>query len=244
MKLKDALQSLDYTKAIEIAKQCALELGLSWDKGVKHAFAAILRDKTRVPDNIKGIDESETIKKWLRKYKKGYEDRASKRASKAPGTVADPIIEALIHARLNGLSTNELTQITYAHRLAMAAENILGLILEEYLSIELVDAGWYCAWGATVKDVDFINEDGRLLQIKNRSNSENSASSSVRDGTDIEKWFRVQASRIEYKWAELNVICGTKDLSEESFVKFAKEVLATNPQCLAIEDENPWKPEP
>ena len=26
--------------------------------------------------------------------------------------------------------------------------------------------GWHCAWGETVKSVDFVHEDGRLLQIK------------------------------------------------------------------------------
>jgi len=122
----------------------------------------------------------------------------------------------------------------------MSAENILGLILEEYLSEKLQGDGWHCAWGETVKSVDFVHEDGRLLQIKNRSNSENSSSSTVRVGTEIEKWFRIKADRIEYMWEKLNDICGTTELSEESFVIFVQKTISDNPKCLAIEPDNPW----
>jgi hypothetical protein len=79
-----------------------------------------------------------------------------------------------------------------------------------------------------------------LLQIKNRSNSENSSSSTVRVGTEIEKWFRIKADRIEYMWEKLNDICGTTELSEESFVIFVQKTISDNPKCLAIEPDNPW----
>jgi hypothetical protein len=42
----------------------------------------------------------------------------------------------------------------------MSAENILGLILEEYLANNFKDEGWHCAWGDTVNSVDFVNENG------------------------------------------------------------------------------------
>ncbi|MBQ0719855.1 MAG: SinI family restriction endonuclease [Gammaproteobacteria bacterium] len=154
--------------------------------------------------------------------------------------MADPIIEGIIGARIKKLSCDDLNKITYAHRLGMSAENILGLILEEYLSENLRGFGWHCAWGETVKSVDFVHESGRLLQIKNRSNSENSSSSAVRNGTEIEKWFRIKAGRIEYMWESLNEICGTATLSEESFVWFVRETISFNPGCLAVEPNNPW----
>jgi hypothetical protein len=122
----------------------------------------------------------------------------------------------------------------------MSAENILGLMLEEYLAVSLEFHGWHCAWGETVKSVDFVHEDGRLLQVKNRSNSENSSSSTVRNGTQIEKWFRIKADRIEYMWSSLNEICGTIELSEDSFVDFVQTTLKNNPACLSVEQENPW----
>ncbi len=122
----------------------------------------------------------------------------------------------------------------------MSAENILGEILEEYISESLLGTGWHCAWGETVKSVDFVHEDGRLLQIKNRSNSENSSSSSVRAGTEIEKWYRIKADRIEYMWDALNRICGTDHLSESSFENFVIKCVSNNPDCMSVEEDNTW----
>lgn len=242
MKLKEAIESLGADEALKIAESVAVEEGIDWGDGACFVFAAIANDLERVPGNIGGKNDDETaaIRKWLKKYQSGYEGRASERVSNLPGTVADPIIENIIGARLPELSENDLNCITYAHRLGMSAENILGLILEEYLFNNLKANGWHCAWGETVKSVDFVHEDGRLLQIKNRSNSENSSSSAVRDGTEIEKWFRIKADRIEFMWDKLNKICGTEHLSEESFVIFVTETLTSNPDCLAVEDDNPW----
>ena len=123
----------------------------------------------------------------------------------------------------------------------MSAENVLGLLLEEYLSINLQGFGWHCAWGATVKSVDFVNEEGVLLEIKNRSNTENAPSSGVRAGTEIKKWYRIKSNRVVYMWPELNEICGTEHLSEEDFVSFVESTIKNNPNCLAVEENNPWQ---
>lgn len=243
MKLKTAIENLGADEAIQIAREVSIEEGIDWDDGICYVFSAIASDIRRAPGNIGGNkdDESSVIKKWVKKYQGGFNGRSSQRISNPPGTVADPIIEKIIGSRLNNLTQDDLEKITYAHRLGMSAENILGLILEEYLSDNLKEYGWHCAWGETVKSVDFVNENGELLQIKNRSNSENSSSSSVRDGTEIEKWYRIKADRIEYMWSALNEICGTNHLSEEAFVKFVKQTLTSNPGCLAVEENNPWK---
>lgn len=240
MKLLQAIQSLGVKKSLQCAKEFSAELNLDWDSDVKFVFSVIAHDEGRVPGNISGDTEQQAIKKWLEKYKGGYDNRASQRISNPPGTVADPIIEKIIGARLEHLSDDDLVKITYAHRLGMSAENILGLLLEEYLATRLRDYGWHCAWGETVKSVDFVNKHGNLLQIKNRSNSENSSSSAVRDGTEIDKWFRIKADRVEYMWGKLNQICGTKNLSENDFMKFAMGCIKKNPSCLAIESKNPW----
>lgn len=243
MKLKAAIQNLGVDSAIGIAKDIALREGIDWEGGAKFVFSVIANDLERVPGNIGGKNDSEhvVIKKWLLKYQGGYSGRASQRISNPPGTVADPIIEKIIGSRLDNLNEEDLEKITYAHRLGMSAENILGLILEEFLSENLIGYGWHCAWGETVKSVDFVHENGSLLQIKNRSNSENSSSSAVRDGTEIEKWYRIKADRVEYMWPQLNQICGTTNLSEDKFVEFVHRTLTANPACLAVEIENPWK---
>lgn len=240
MKLLQAIQTLGAGEALKCAKKLSVELNLDWNADVKFIFAVIANDEGRVPGNISGATPQQAIKKWLEKFKGGYENRASKRVSNPPGTVADPIIEKVIKARLDHLSDDDLLKITYAHRIGMSAENILGLLLEEYLSTRLRKYGWHCAWGETVKSVDFVNEQGKLLQIKNRSNSENSASSSVRDGTEIDKWYRIKADRVEYMWEKLNQICNTKNLSEDDFVKFAINCIRQNPSSLAVELDNPW----
>ncbi|MCP4485969.1 MAG: SinI family restriction endonuclease [Gammaproteobacteria bacterium] len=243
MKLKTAIESLGANSVTAIAKEIAISEAIDWEGGAKFVFSVIANDLERVPGNIGGKNDSEqdVIKKWLLKYRGGFVGRASKRVSNPPGTVADPIIEKIIGSRLDDLTDEDLNKMTFAHRLGMSAENILGLILEEYLSENLKEKGWHCAWGETVKSVDFVNEDGSLLQIKNRSNSENSSSSAVRDGTEIEKWYRIKADRVEYMWSQLNEICGTNNLSEDGFVNFVKKTLTSNPDCLAVENNNPWK---
>ncbi|WP_369856481.1 SinI family restriction endonuclease [Candidatus Thalassolituus haligoni] len=242
MKLQHAIEKLGAKKSIATASQIAEDLNIRWDGGVAVVFSAIAGDLERVPRNIggKNDNESSAIRKWLLKYQAGKDGRASQRKSNLPGTVSDPVIEKIIGSRISGLTEKDLNKIQYAHRLAMSAENILGLMLEEYLAVSLEFHGWHCAWGETVKSVDFVHEDGRLLQVKNRSNSENSSSSTVRNGTQIEKWFRIKADRIEYMWSSLNEICGTIELSEDSFVDFVQTTLKNNPACLSVEQENPW----
>lgn len=242
MNLIEAIENLGQANSVAIASRVAQELSIQWNGGISVVFEAISHDLERVPGNIgaKNDNEEAVIRKWILKYEKGKNGRSSLRESNPPGTIADPIIEKIIGARLTSLSGEELNQITYAHRLGMSAENILGLILEEYLAVNLLQNGWHCAWGETVKSVDFVHEDGRFLQIKNRSNSENSSSSAVRDGTQIEKWFRIKADRIEYMWESLNDICGTTHLSEDAFVAFVQNTIANNPSCLGVEQNNPW----
>ncbi len=243
MKLTEAIQILGERKATAIAHKLSIEMSIDWESGACFVFKAITNDPNRTPGNIGGVNNNEdmVIKKWLQKYQAGKEACASKRVSNPPGTIADPIIEEIIGSRLANLTNEDLNKVTFAHRLGMSAENILGLMLEEYLAINLQKHGWHCAWGETVKSVDFVNEDGSLLQIKNRSNSENSSSSAVRDGTNIEKWYRIKADRVEYMWAALNRICGTTHLSEEGFVSFVKSTIKKNPNCLAVEENNPWQ---
>lgn len=243
MKLKDAIENLGAQRSTHIAKVLAKQMGLDWDNCVSFIFKIVATDPDRAPGNIGGKtdDEHSAIQKWLNKYQNGMTSRASQRISNPPGTISDPIIEDIIGARLTKLSKKDLNKVTYAHRLGMSAENILGLMLEEYLAESLQKYGWHCAWGETVRSVDFVNSDGSLLQIKNRSNSENSSSSAIRNGTEIKKWYRIKADRIEYMWDDLNKICGTRSLSEKAFITFVTKTIKSNPNCLAVEKDNPWQ---
>ena len=188
------------------------------------------------------LPADECIRTWVEKFFHGYNERISKHTSKMPGTVPDDAVNIIIKAGLPKLSDKQVGEIVYAHRLGMSAENILGLLLEEFLFEKLSPAGWAMAWGETVKHVDFCHQDGRLLQIKNRSNSENSSSSKIRDGKPIEKWFRVNANNGKYQWEKLSEIVGRSipGLNEEEFQKFINRTLKQNPVALAIEPQSPW----
>jgi hypothetical protein len=207
---------------------------------IEVVFGALQANPTLAP-KIQGESAEDILEKWFNKYLKGYEKRASQRSSNLPGTVPDPIIEIILEARLPHLDQTSLKKIIHGHRIAMSAENILGPMLEEYLSIQLEPFGWFCCWGETLRSVDFANRDGRLLQVKNRSNSENSSSSRVRIGTDIEKWFRVNATSGRYLWDKLKDINNAGNLNEQNFMEFARNVLRNNNSALAVENDNPWR---
>jgi hypothetical protein len=217
------------------------------DQKLSEAHRTILTVCYRNPDlapspKSKKIKTTEELAwAWLREYRNGFTSRISQRISKPPTTVADPIVSTIIVAKLKELTIEQLEQINYAHRLSMSAENILGLLLEEFLAEQLADYGWYCCWGESVKHVDFCNVDGSLLQVKNRSNSENSSSSKVRTDRPIEKWYRVNANNGQYRWLQLNEKYETDRFSEESFILFVQRVLASNPAALAVESGNPWQ---
>lgn len=188
------------------------------------------------------LTPEQCISVWVEKFLRGYNSRISCCESKMPGTIPDEAIGIIIQASVTKLSKEQIGRIIYAHRLAMSAENILGLLLEEFLFEKLSSAGWAMAWGETVRAVDFCDKNGRLLQIKNRSNSENSSSSKIREGKPIEKWFRVDATTGRYEWDRLATITGRTivGLDEASFQRFIMDTLKRNPKALAIEPNNPW----
>lgn len=190
---------------------------------------------------LKGTSEISLAQRWLKKYHNAFESRISQRVSSPPGTIADSIVETIIKARLTGLEIEHLEQIKYAHRLSMSAENIQGLLLEEFLAEQLTNYGWFCCWGEVIRHVDFCHKDGSLLQVKNRSNSENSSSSRVRINQPIEKWYRVDAKTGRFQWAYFNQKYDTDQFSEENFILFVQRTLERNPNALPVEVGNPWQ---
>ena len=214
---------------------------MHWDTAVQTVLSVCCRFPELCPtfrqDNL---FSEEYISKWLKKYFNGYNNRASKRISKKIGSVSDEIIDTIISVRLPLLDQQKITAIKSAHRLSMSAENILGLLLEEYLAEKLLPYGWYCCWGETLKSVDFCTQNGDLLQVKNRSNSENSSSNKIRQGTAIIKWHRINASNGAYYWDVLNERVGCTELSEQDFSSFVKRTITENPAAVYIEEDNVW----
>lgn len=97
----------------------------------------------------------------------------------------------------------------------------IGWILESYVASHAEQIGWAWCSGAMIRAVDFIKPEGngnwRMLQIKNRSNSENSSSSRIRLDTHIEKWFRVYAKSGRTNWEAIPDFELRARLSEDGF---------------------------
>ncbi len=115
------------------------------------------------------------------------------------------------------------------HLQAMGAENIIGYLLESYIASVVEPAGWVWCSGSFIKAIDFIKPDAKmltwkLLQVKNRDNSENSSSAAIRSGTPICKWFRTYSRTGKSNWE--NFPDSTVLLSEEFFTDFVKKYLS------------------
>jgi len=190
-----------------------------------------------------GEDINDFMIKWVKKFINGYKNRPSQRTSNPIGTQHDPILDEIISARIRN-TTEDLEAIKYGHRLAMSAENITGSLLEEYIATVLIKYDWHCCWGETMKSIDFCNADGQLLQVKNSDNSENSSSKTVRDGTEIQHWFRRFSRTGATNWQSLNDLVGIKKgsekLSEQSFREFVRNAVYNNPGSVFLEEDSPW----
>ncbi|MFH0896018.1 MAG: SinI family restriction endonuclease [Bacteroidota bacterium] len=221
--------------AIKFAKVFAAE---KYTEDLEIVLRNALADQRRIPSvKIRGTNPvtiEEYMNKWVRAYLNGYENRPSVRTGNPSATIPDEIVEIISHIRLPNLSDNEVQNMSLGHSLFMTVENLIGDILEEYLSVKLKPNGWYCAWGSTIDAVDFCQRDGTLLQIKNSDNSENSSSSRVRQGTDIKKWHRRKSTAGLFIWEILVEMTGVLTLSEEDFRSFATDLVRNNPNCIYI----------
>lgn len=184
------------------------------------------------------VDANEnTFSKFSKSFVKGYYNKPSFRMSNKSSTIPDPIIDIIIQTRIPEFTNRDISLIRFGHRLSMSAENILGLILEEYIHVNVVDHGWACCWGNCIPAVDFCSTSKTLLQVKNRSNTENSSSNKIRENTDILKWYRINANNAQTNWDELNSIIGIDTLSESSSIDFTKGLINYNPNALHVDED-------
>jgi len=203
-KNKITIQELDSLKTIlSFLSQNPEELG--W------------RGKNR-PDPSDENDHELIGAKYLKSIRKDIEP-------KSPTTVPDLMVSELL-AICFKYPRERLDRIKIEHQHAMAAENMVGALLEKYIDSVARDYGWAHCSGAIVKKVDFIKKDNgvwRLLQIKNRDNSENSSSSAIRNGTTIEKWFRTFSRTGLTNWENFPDKQLKQNLSEQGFYLFVRK---------------------
>jgi hypothetical protein len=155
---------------------------------------------------------------WLERY---YKARADHLTLKEVGTLPDPAVDEILKAFAP--APDSLETISRYHRISMAAENLLGGLLERYIAQQLEPHGWIWCAGDCLRSIDFLTTDLKTaLQIKNRSNSENSSSSAVRTGTEIKKWYRIHAIKGTTNWDSFPFSEGGK-LSEAGFYLFIQQ---------------------
>lgn len=145
-----------------------------------------------------------------------------------PRTTPDKLV-SLILQQAYGYTAAQCEQIKLEHQRSMGAENCVGALLEKYICHKSATDGWAWCCGELVKATDFIKKTrtGWLqIQIKNRDNSENSSSSAIRNGTDIQKWFRTYSKTGQTNWENLPDCLQGYGMSEADFHRFCIAHLA------------------
>lgn len=204
-----------FTPFIEICKFLAKNpASLSW-RG---------KDKPSVYDE-------QGLQRLAQKYASGY-FRSDFPAT--PGTVPDHMVSVVMLVAY-GYAESDVERIKEEHQHSMCAENCVGALLERYIDSVLRSEGWVWCCGEFIRAVDFIRPKRAkwdALQIKNRDNSENSSSSSVRNNTTIKKWFRTFSKTGETNWATFPM--RKHELSEEGFISFVEDYLSREKENLGL----------
>lgn len=174
---------------------------------------------------------------WVNAYVVGFQQRRSQLTGQPSKTVSDPLLDVIAKLVLSA-TEDVVIMLREGHRFYMLAENTVGELLEEYIEEKAIEAGWALAWGQTMRSVDLCHPRHGLLQIKNRSNSENSSSSAIRIGTDIKKWYRLEANSGDTNWTALNDILHAKEtLSEQGFHRFLTKCFTSNHSLVSYPPE-------
>jgi hypothetical protein len=231
------MQNITKSKFIASAHEIATRLN-GRIEGNFEAFLGFVYDNPKAI-NKKGkvelSDESsrDEVRKFLQSYlKENFSAREKKILLNEVATTPDPAVDAVLET-FGKHQPHKMAAIREAHRASMAAESKIGQLLEAYIAVALEPKGWFWCSCNIVKGVDFFKpatgsrRKPRVLQIKNRSNSENSSSSKIRatlkELTDlsIEKWHRIESSSVQTHWDILPDADG--ELSEEGFIAFIKQ---------------------
>ena len=209
-------------------------------------FAVACNHQDRFPGiNLQGTQTPELyIERWVKNYYDAINNPPSQRIANPKSACTDPAIKVIVKAA-QGLSEEAASFGEYTHNLFMSAENIQGNLLEEYIASKARPYGYLWCRGNVLRAIDFCHTDGSFfLQIKNKSNTENSSSSNIREGTTIEKWYRLGTRTRggikypDYKWSILNTLINAHktegfnlplcNTSEEDYQTFLRDKASSN----------------
>lgn len=189
------------------------------------------------------LDEWFTL--WINKFLKAWEQLPSQRVGKPKEAATDPALVQLV-LRTQGLIDEEIIDWVRHHNFFMSAENIGGNLLEEYICSKVSQFGWIWCRGEILTAVDFCDRECKhFIQIKNKSNTENSSAKGFREGRKAAIWYRMKANRdkggrVVTMWPALIEIvksgCGREVpddlLSEAGYQEFVLSVAAENPSLI------------
>lgn len=195
---------MNLQQIMEQAQSVVEASGKTWDERLERLLQFGAQHPEYLPSGRGkpgSLEDSAYLVGYVKRY---YADRDQIVTLKASSLKPDPAVIEVLEATAGLPIPPE--RIQQAHSLSMAAENLIGLLLERYVARHLEQKGWIWCCGNTLRATDFLKEsDGAyiLLQVKNRSNSENSSSSAIRVGTVIQKWHRIDARTGHTHWDKL-----------------------------------------
>lgn len=186
------------------------------------------------------------IAHWVKQYVDEFRNPPSERIATPKRSCSDPVIKYIVRETMD-LSNEEADKQETAHNLFMSAENIQGNLLEEYIAMRVKDYGIIWCRGKVLKSIDFFSPTTNLLlQVKNKSNTENSSSNKVRQDTNIQKWYRLGTTKKngaqipKYCWDKLNKIINKScsdnlyqcNMSEDDYKSFIYNVIKNNKRLI------------
>lgn len=219
---------------IQNAEKVARTAMMSVDPTLRDTYASLIKFLAKFPEAASAMrgKGAPTIgsRLYIERQASSFASAREQRAPQAPATVPDDMVSVILHEYFE-IPLGDLDRAKREHLLSMGAENFVGDLLERYLASVMEPRGWIWCSGAMVRAVDFVkpptqaNGEWRMLQVKNRDNSENSSSSAIRIGTNIEKWHRTFSKRAGSNWAEFPDPGLRPHLSEAAFKTYVRNYL-------------------
>ncbi len=200
-----------------------------------YEYPAVVMERSHI--RLASAQDEAEVRDYLKQMLSSYFARRRTRVVLGEvRTVPDPAVDSVLEA-FGKVPRKDLGAFSEHHRKSMAAENKIGDLLEAYLAEVLEPRGWVWCCGNLITGVDFFKPasvgkrvgESTLLQVKNRSNSENSSSSRIRElvkllgcPVEIQKWYRCRSLDGSTCWEAL---AGNEDLSladEKRFHQFVR----------------------
>lgn len=229
---------------------------------MKSLFPIILIPETsgfipsiKIKEDEMSLDPHEFLARWLTrwvcKYVSAWETLPSERIAAPKGAATDYALIKMVAPHAG--SEDKAREWASFHNLFMSAENIGGNLLEEYIASRVEPYNWIWCRGEILTAVDFCNRDcTEFIQVKNKSNTENSSGKGFRVDHNAPSWFRMYAERkngeIVTRWPELveiirrgagcmSVKVPDDLLNEDDYLEFVESVSENNSRMITSEEK-------